>query len=69
MYVDDLHSLADTEDGAAPFGEQVKSLKLEDIQLGIDLSRAVILLAEKGRRDVSAAGQQQSAAVRALFGV
>ena len=67
--VDDLHSLADTENGPAPFDEQVKALKLKDIQLGIDLSGTVILLAEEGGRNVSAAGKEQSTAVRTLFRV
>lgn len=69
MNINDLHSFTDAEYGSVPFDEEIQSLKLEDIQFGINLPGAVLLLSEKGRSNVPAAGKQQSAAVRTLFRV
>ena len=67
MNVNDLHSLTDAEYGFVPFDEEIQSLELNDIQFGINLPGTVVLLSEKGRGNVSAAGEQQSIAVRTLF--
>ncbi len=69
MNVDDLHALTDTEYGFVPLDEKIKGLKLNDIQFCINLPGTMIVLSEKGRGNVSAAGKQQSVAVCTLFGV
>ena len=57
--VDQLDSLADAKDGTFALYEKVKDLKLEDIQLGVDGAGAVVMLAEKGGRDVAAARKDE----------
>ena len=56
MNVDDLHALTDTEYGFVPLDEKIKGLKLNDIQFCINLPGTMIVLSEKGRGNVSAAG-------------
>lgn len=58
-YVDDLHSLADTENGELVLDPVFQRLKLQDIQFGVDGTGAVIPLPEKCRCDVAAAGKKQ----------
>lgn len=68
MNVDELKPFADPEHGLFLRHKKGEGLKLQDIQLGVDAARAVILLSEKDRRDVAAAGQQQMrGAVRLLY--
>ncbi len=57
--VDQLDSLADAKNGTFALYEKVKDLKLEDIQLGVDGAGAVVMLAEKGGRDVAAARKDE----------
>jgi len=62
-YINDLHSSADSQHRHGPAYSKLQRLQLQDIQLGIYISGTVILFAEKGWGDVSAAGQDQPVAV------
>lgn len=57
--IDQLDPFADTKDGAFALHKKVEDLKLKDIQLGVDGAGAVVVLAEKGGRDVAAARKDE----------
>ena len=59
MYVDELHPFADPQHGLLLLQKKGERLDLQNIQFGVDLAGAVVLLPEKGGRDVAAAGQDQ----------
>lgn len=67
--IDELHPLADAEDGDAGAQAQLQRLELQDIQLGVDVHGAAIAFPEKGGRDIAAARQQEPVAGNHLAGV
>lgn len=58
-HIDDLHSLTDAENGKSVLDPVFQSLKLQDIQFGVDGMGAVIPLPEKCGGDVASAGKKQ----------
>lgn len=59
MDVDELESLADAENGFAVRYKVRKRLKLQNIQCGIYMERAVICLTEEGGGDIASSGKEQ----------
>ncbi len=59
MDVDELESLADAKNGFTFRDEARKRLKLQNIQCGIYMERAVICLPEEGGGDVASSGKEQ----------
>ena len=58
-HIDDLHSFTDAENGNAVLDSVFQSLKLQDIQFGVDIAGAVIPLAEECGGDVAPAGKKK----------
>lgn len=58
-YVDDLHTFTDAENRAFPRKEKFQCLKLEDIQLHVDVFGALVFLPEKCGGDIAAARQEK----------
>jgi hypothetical protein len=56
-HIDYLHALADAQYGYGFAQSHLQSLKLQNIQLGVYASGAVILFPEKSGGDVASAGQ------------
>lgn len=59
MNIDELKPFADAEHGLFLFDKAGEKLELQDVELGIHISGTVIRLAEKGRRNIAAAGEEQ----------
>lgn len=59
MHIDDLKALADSQHRLFLCYKEGEGLELQDIQLRIDSVGAVIRLAEKGGRDITAAGKDE----------
>ena len=59
IHIDELKALADTEHGLFFRCKKGERLKLQNVQLRVDVVGAVIALAEESGRDVAAARQEQ----------
>ena len=59
--IDELHALADAENGPSLFQKAFQKKKLEPVQNGINGARALIFRMKKSRINVSAAGQDKTA--------
>lgn len=59
MNIDELKPFADTEHGLFLFDEAGEELKLQKVQFSVHVSGTVVRLAEKGGRDIAAAGEEQ----------
>ncbi len=59
MNIDELKPFADTEHGLFLFDEAGEELKLQKVQFSVYVSGTVVRLAEKGGRDIAAAGEEQ----------
>ena len=66
-HIDDLHSLADSQDWHSGADGQVEGLQLQDIQLSVDIAGAMVLLPEEGGGDIPSSRKQQGAAAADLF--
>lgn len=60
--IDDLHTLADAKYGHGLPDGVIKSLQLQNIKLGINVAGTGIVFSEKGRSDITAAGEKQTVA-------
>ena len=69
VHIDDLKALADTEHGLFFRYKKREGLKLQNVQFGIDVEGAVVVLAEEGGRDVAAARQEQMGGSTGGFGI
>lgn len=69
IYIDDLEALADTEHGLPFCCKKGERLKLQNVQLGVNMAGAVITLTEKGGRDVAAPRQEQMGGSFGCFGI
>ena len=67
MNIDDLKTLADTQNGFTPFDKKIQYLKLDNIELCIDCSGTVVMLPKECGRNIAAARQQQAVTVYTLF--
>ncbi len=67
--VDDLHSLAYAENRFPGFIKDIQRLQLYDIQFNIDISGTMVFLAEKGRGNIPAAGEQEGVHIGKLSGI
>ncbi len=67
--IDNLHSLTDAQYGLFPFYKMLQGLQLYDIQFRIDIFGAMVFLAEKCRRNISAAGQQEAMEIGKATGI
>ena len=65
----ELHAFADAQYGFLLLHAELECLKLQNIQFGIYLTGALVLFAEKGRSDVTAAGKKQSGTAGDGFGI
>lgn len=59
IHIDDLEALADTEHGLFLRSKTGERLKLQNVQFGVDVAGAVIVLSEEGWRDIAAARQEK----------
>lgn len=57
--IDDLHTLADAENGKPAADTQLKRLQLQDVKLRVNGAGAVVAFSEKGGSNVASAGQDQ----------
>lgn len=69
MYVDDLETLTDAENGFTFFDEAGERFQLQDVQNGIHMERAVICLAEERGGDIAASGKEQMSRAVGSLGV
>lgn len=69
IHVDDLEALADTEHGLFFRYKERERLKLQNIQLGVYMTGAVIALSEEGGCDIAAAREEQMGCGLGGFGI
>lgn len=61
--VDDLHSFANTQNRTFPFYKKLQRLKLDDVQLGVDVLGTLIFLSEKCGCNISPSGEQKGVVI------
>ena len=67
--IDNLHSFTDAKHRTFPLEEKVQCLKLENIQFHINVFGTLVILPEKGWRDVAASRQQKPVKCSQAFGI
>ena len=60
--IDDLHALADADDGDPGSYGRVESLKLQNVQFGVNCTGTFVFFSEESRIDIAAARQDQGVA-------
>ncbi len=66
--VNKLKALADAKHGLFLCHKTGEKLELQDVQFGVHIVGAVVCLAEKGGRNVAAAGEKQMGGLLCVFG-